>query len=102
MKRCFLLALLATACSNAPFPPDARPPGSLGLRQDSTCVCSPADTYESSCHCGQGDQRERITIQCTRHRDSRSNEVCLDTCPPCAEVCLGGPRELGCSVRQAP
>ena len=102
MKRLLLVGLLALGCTNAPFPPDARPPGSLGLRQDSVCECSLADTYEDACECGRGDHSERIAIVCTRHRDSRSGGVCMDTCPPCADVCTGGPRELGCLVRQAP
>ncbi len=96
------LLLALAACSSAPFPPDPRPPSNIVSAAQSTCECRPADTYESSCACGTGDREERIAITCTRHRDSQSGAVCLDTCPPCQDVCLGGPRELGCAVRQAP
>jgi hypothetical protein len=102
MKRLLAVGLLALGCSSAHFAPDPRPPGSVGVRETSTCECSTTDTYESSCDCGRGDHSEQIAITCSRHRDSRTDAVCMDTCPPCADVCAGGPRELGCLVRQAP
>ncbi len=61
------------------------------------CLCQLADTYQSSCTCGSGNNKRTVATTCNNHRNSRTGEICRQTCPSCVVVCNGGSTGPSCA-----